>query len=80
MLSNLRAHKNHYKAFFPLKRVKGKLYKVQRMKLTSYSRYLYLNPIEGVLISYYNTNKFPHSPNYIIKLDDITEIKVLMET
>jgi hypothetical protein len=68
-----------YKAFFPLKRLKGKLFKVHKLKLKSYPRYLYLNPIDGVLISYNNTNKFPHSPNYIIKLDEIKEVKILME-
>ena len=68
-----------YLPFFPLKRLKGKLNKVHKLKLNSYSRYLYLNPIDGVLISYENTLKFPHSPNYVIKLDDIKEIKILME-
>lgn len=76
---DIKALPNPYRAFFPLKRVKGKVYKVHRLKLKSYSRYLYLNPIEGVLISYYNTNKFPHSPNYIVKLTEIKEHKSLLE-
>ena len=33
-----------------------------------------MNPIEGVLISYNNANKFPLSPNYILKLNDITAL------
>jgi hypothetical protein len=48
--------------------------------LNSYTRYLYLNPIEGVLISYNNINKFPHSPNYIIKLNEIIELKMVSGT
>ena len=61
---------------YPLKKIKGKLFKVHRLKLNSYSRYIYINPIEGVLISYYNANKFPLSPNYIIKLNDLISIKL----
>lgn len=59
---------------FPLMRIKGKLSKVHRLKLSSYPRYIYLNPIEGVLISYNSVNKFPHMPNYIVKLNDINEL------
>ena len=43
-------------------------------KLSKYQRYIYLNPIEGVLISYKNTNKFPHAPNYIINLNNIQRL------
>lgn len=68
-----------YRPFYPLKRLKGKLNKVHKLKLNSYARYLYLNPIDGVLISYENTHKFPHSPNYVIKLDEIKDLKILME-
>jgi hypothetical protein len=71
---------NTYQALSPLKRIKGQLNKVHRLKLSSYTRYLYLNPIEGVLISYNNINKFPHSPNYIIKLNEIIELKMLSGT
>lgn len=49
-----------YRVFIPLKRIKGKIQKVHRLKIKSYSRYFYLNPIEGVLISYTSVNKFPH--------------------
>lgn len=65
------------KALYPLRRIKGKIQKVHRLKLNSYPRYIYLNPIEGLLISYNGTNKFPHQPNYIIKLNEITEIQHL---
>ena len=41
-----------YKAFHPLIRVKGHLRKMHITKLTKYGRFIYLNPIEGVLISY----------------------------
>ena len=66
-----------YKAFFPLMRLKGHFLKVHRTKLSNYSRYIYLNPIEGVLISYKNTNKFPHAPNYIINLNDINTLEFM---
>jgi len=55
-----------YKSFYPLLRLKGHLHKVHTTGLSNYSRYLYLNPIEGVLISYKNVNKFPHAQNYIV--------------
>jgi len=41
-----------YVSFYPLVRLKGLLFKMHRLKLSHYPRYLYLNPIEGVLISY----------------------------
>lgn len=52
--------KNTYKAFHPLIRLKGNLTKMHISKLTKYMRFVYLNPIEGVLISYKTANKFPH--------------------
>ena len=33
---------------------------MQKMKINHYPRYLYVNPIEGKIISYDNLNKFPH--------------------
>ncbi len=80
LISQIRMLSNTYQALSPLKRIKGQLNKVHRLKLNSYSRYLYLNPIEGVLISYNNINKFPHSPNYIIKLNEIIELKMVSGT
>jgi hypothetical protein len=77
LLSQIKMQTNTYQALSPLKRIKGYLNKVHRMKLSSYPRYLYLNPIEGVLISYNSINKFPHSPNYIIKLNEIIELKMV---
>lgn len=71
LLSYLRSLKVPYAALYPLKRVKGCLMKVHRLKLSSYQRYIYINPIEGVLVSYYGPNKFPISPNYILKLNEI---------
>ena len=71
--------KKPYKSFFPVKRVKGCIKKVHRTGLKTYQRYLYVNPIEGVLISYESQNKFPHSPSYMIKLDNIQECGLLME-
>mmetsp|Transcript_650 Transcript_650/g.761 ORF Transcript_650/g.761 Transcript_650/m.761 type:complete len:99 (+) Transcript_650:1480-1776(+) len=47
--------------------------------MNTYTRFLYVNPIEGVLISYTNQSKFPHSPSYIIKLNEIKECGVLLE-
>lgn len=61
-------------------RVKGHLLKMHRTKLSNYQRYIYLNPIEGVLISYKNTNKFPHAPNYMINLQDIILIEFMRES
>jgi hypothetical protein len=71
ILFQFKAQNNSYKVLYPLKRIKGKLNKVHRLKLSSYARYIYINPIEGVLISYNSVNKFPHQPNYIIKLSEI---------
>ena len=51
---------NIYQAFHPLIRLKGHMGKMHRTKLTKYQRFIYLNPIEGVLISYKTANKFPH--------------------
>ncbi len=48
-----------YVSYFPLIRLKGVLFKMHRLKLSHYPRYLYLNPIEGVLISYKSQQKFP---------------------
>ena len=74
-----RLQKKPYKSFFPIKRLKGTVKKVHRLGVSTYSRFLYLNPIEGVLISYQNQSKFPHSSSYIIKLNEIKECCVLFE-
>jgi hypothetical protein len=74
-----RVIKKPYKSFFPIKRLKGTVKKHHRTGLSSYSRYLYVNPIEGVLISYQSQQKFPHSPSYIIKLNEIKECGVLFD-
>ena len=59
--------------------MKGRLNKVHRLKLNSYQRYIYINPVEGVFISYHNANKFPLSPNYILKLSDILDASMIQE-
>lgn len=41
-----------YLSFFPLIRFKGTIQKMHRLRLSTNQRYLYLNPIEGILISY----------------------------
>lgn len=74
-----RQQRKPYKSFFPIKRIKGTIKKVHRLGVNNYSRYLYVNPIEGVLISYHSQSKFPHSPSYIIKLNEIRECGVLFE-
>lgn len=74
-----RSMKKPYKSFFPIKRLKGTVKKHHRTGFSSYSRFLYVNPIEGVLISYASQQKFPHSPSYIIKLNEIRECGVLFE-
>ena len=74
------AEQNHYKAFHPLVRAKGHLNKLHVTKVTNYARFLYLNPIEGVLISYKQANKFPHDPNNIINLNQITDLSFMKET
>jgi hypothetical protein len=51
MKSN-RAMKKPYTSFFPIKRLKGTVKKVHRLGMNTYSRFLYVNPIEGVLVSY----------------------------
>lgn len=47
-----RAQKKPYKSFMPIKRLKGTVKKVHRLGMNTYSRFIYVNPIEGVLISY----------------------------
>ena len=74
-----RAQKKPYKSFTPIKRLKGTVKKVHRLGMNTYSRFIYVNPIEGVLISYQSQSKFPHSPSYIIKLNEIKECGVLFE-
>ena len=70
---------NVYKAFHPLVRVKGHINKMHITKLVHYSRLIYLNPIEGVLISYKTANKFPHQPNNIMNLNEITTLEFMRE-
>jgi hypothetical protein len=77
VMGYLKSLASPYEGLFPLKKVKGKLYKVHRLKLNSYSRYIYINPIEGVLISYHSANKFPLNHNYIMKLNEITDLRIL---
>lgn len=50
------------------------------MKLSSYPRYLYLNPIDGVLISYKAVRNFPHQPHIIQNLKDITILEFMRES
>jgi hypothetical protein len=69
-----------YRLFCPLVRVKGHLFKMHRFKMSNYPRYVYLNPIEGKLVSYKTANKFPHSPNYVMNLNEITELYYMKES
>jgi len=48
--------------------------------MSNYPRYVYLNPIEGKLVSYKTANKFPHSPNYVMNLNEITELYYMKES
>jgi hypothetical protein len=41
-----------YKPFYPLNLFKGTIKKVHRLGMNSYLRFIYLNPIEGLLYSY----------------------------
>jgi hypothetical protein len=75
----MKSLKTPYSTLYPLIRVKGRLNKVHRLRIKSYPRYIYINPIEGVLISYNSVNKFPLSPNYILKLNDINNIKIISD-
>ena len=52
---------------------------MHKLRLTSYSRYIYLNPIEGIMITYKGAHKFPHSHNEIIKLNTIRDSKILLD-
>lgn len=47
--------------------------------MNSYTRYILVDPVEGVLISYQSESKYPHTPSYIIKLNEIKECGVLLE-
>lgn len=68
-----------YLSFFPLIRLKGVIQKMHRLRLSSNPRYLYLNPIEGILISYKSPQKFPADPNIIIPLRSIKTIEYMTE-
>ena len=46
-----------YKSLYPLKRIKGTVKKVHRLGMNTYQRFIYINPIEGLLISYQNLSK-----------------------
>jgi len=74
-----RVQKKPYMSFYPLTRLKGTVKKVHRLGMNTYSRFLYVNPIEGVLISYQNQSKFPHQSSYIIKLNDIKECGLIFD-
>ena len=78
-IKKARSARKPYKILFPLKRLKGTVKKVHRIGMNTYSRFLYVNPIDGVLISYHSQSKFPHSPSYIIKLNEIRECGVLLD-
>ena len=69
-----------YTAFNPLIRLRGTLLKMHVLKLTKYPRLIYLNPIEGVLITYKTANKFPHQPHNIMSLNQITTLEFMLET
>lgn len=82
VISQMKQHrqkKKPYQSFFPIKRLKGTIKKVHRLGMNTYTRFIYVNPIEGVLISYQSQSKFPHSSSYIIKLNEIKECGVLLE-
>jgi len=71
---------NAYKAFHPLIRLRGTLTKMHATKLTKYPRFIYLNPIGGVLTFYKTVSKFPHQHDYVIHLDTITTLEFMRET
>ena len=52
---------------------------MHRTGMTNYTRYLYVNPIEGWFTSYQSQAKFPNSPSYSIKLNEIKECEVLIK-
>ena len=55
VIKEMKAHrsiKKPYQSFYPIKRIKGTVKKVHRLGMNTYARYLYVNPIDGVLISY----------------------------
>jgi len=74
-----RAQRKPYKSFYPVQSLKGSIKKVHRTGLQTYARYIYVNPIEGLFVSYQSQQKFPHSPSYIIKLTEVKECGVLLE-
>ena len=79
-LKDLIHEKIPYISYYPLIRLKGFLFKMHRLKLSHYARYLYLNPIEGVLISYKSQQKFPQQPNVIIPLKDIVVLEFMRDS
>ena len=57
-----------YRAFHPLHKLRGHLYRMGRAKLRKNTNLLHLNPIEGVLLAFSSDRKFPYSPGKIIQL------------
>lgn len=51
-MKNCKNNNNPYKPFFPLKLLKGTINKVHRLGMNSYLRFIYVNPIEGLLYSF----------------------------
>jgi hypothetical protein len=80
VLKEYLSNKKGYVPFFPLVRLKGCAQKMHILKLNNYTRYLYLNPLEGVLISYKAMAKFPHQPNSITNLKDIIHLEFMRES
>ena len=78
-MKNCKNNNKPYKPFFPLKLLKGTINKVHRLGMNSYLRFIYVNPIEGLLYSFQNLTKFPNSPSYKIKLNDIRECSLLVD-
>lgn len=78
--SRIKQNGTAYEAFHPLIELKGHLSKMHRSKLTKYLRFIYLNPVEGVLISFKAAHKFPHQPHNIIHLNSVTKIELMRKS
>lgn len=80
MLKERGINEIYYQAFHPLVKIRGLIHKMHRSKLTSYLRYVYLNPIEGVFTMYKAANKYPHMPNVIVHLNQIKRVTSTSES
>ena len=62
---------NSYMTYTPLRRMRGHLQYVSRIRIAKTSCLLYLKPVEGALLMFKSDRKFPDQPTRIMYLSQI---------